>query len=263
MRSSGDGTLILEKNPDNGFLGCSNLPALMDAFEMFEPKEDPTAKKRRKKKEKAARQKAAQEAKAEQGALNRTSNDGPWPFYDVCMLFCAIDKERHSILVEKKMSNYGFSIAVETLLSNYGPGHAARCLSDLRAVLLAGIDKRFDEVKAVFKKMKITPSSSSFGCRQFRIKLLMLLTVLRETGGASKNPAYGAFIRLLMIGNADKECFTCGKPATQSGTRCHGCHAACFCDQVCQKKGWQAHAADCKVCQRTIADDDAVNSLKM
>ena len=239
-----------DKDPGNGFLGCSNLPVLMDAFKMFEPEEDPIDKKRRKKKEKAARQKAAKEAKAtvEQAALKGASKDGPWPFYEVyeeCMVAFELTR------------SHEFSTAVGKFKQNCSPA-----ASFLFEMVVVGMARRFDNVTAAIKMVEDSDSPSSSECWQVRNKLMILLTVLREAGGASKDSAYGAFIRFLMVGNAEKECFACGKPAKESGSRCHGCHVACFCNKACQQKGWQVHAADCKVCQKTIADKDAVNSLK-
>ena len=125
----------------------------------------------------------------------------------------------------------------------------AQVVSIVREMDHGDLQKNADgELEVDFQRLKIPTDTTSVG------KLLRLLTMLREGERDSKDSRHGAFIRYLMVGNAAKECFTCGKPAMEAKrSTCKGCHVACFCDRECQKNGWQAHAGHCKVCKQVIS----------
>ena len=212
------------KDTKNGFLNCSGMPALMDAFTMFEPKEEAAAMKRRKKKEKAARQKAGKEAIRVQ-----TAN-------------------------EQKKS---LSSLINTILRRATLPEREMALENMRQSLVVSIIGEMDhgplqtnaggELEVDHQRLKIPAPAAAVD------RLMKLVMLLRGDGLDAKDSRYGAFIRYLMTGNAAKECFTCGKPAIGKHCTCRGCHVASFCDRECQRKGWQAHAAHCKLCKESLS----------
>ena len=211
------------KDQTNGFLGCNGVPVLMDAFAMFEI-EDPAAMKRRKKKEKAARQKAGKEAIRVQ-----TAN-------------------------EQKKS---LSSLINTILRRATLPEREMALENMRQSLVVSIIGEMDhgplqtnaggELEVDHQRLKIPAPAAAVD------RLMKLVMLLRKDGLDAKDSRYGAFIRYLMTGNAAKECFTCGKPAIGKHCTCRGCHVASFCDRECQRKGWQAHAAHCKLCKESLS----------